>query len=204
MAHFKLSYFDFKGIRGEAVRMALNVGNLSFEDHRIPMDQWPQIKSQHPFNAVPVLYVDGKALAQANSILRYIGKIADLYPSDPWQAALCDQAMDAVEEVTVQLTATIPLSDEEKKTKRQALGAETLPVFLSGLENILKNSGGCYFGGDKISVADLRVYDLVRWLNSGLDYIPADLTERVAPELAKHLMRIKAEPRVKAYLNNYR
>ena len=201
MTKLKLSYFDFAGIRGEAVRLALQAGNLSFEDHRISFEHWEQIKAQYPFGALPVLYIDGKALAQSNSILRYIGKLADLYPTDPWQAAMCDQAMEAVEDLTVQLTSTISLSDDEKKKKREAMLADTLPVFLCGLENILKAGGGTYFANNALTVADLRVYDLFRWLCSGLDYIPAQDIERIAPLLAKHRDMIKAEPRARAYFD---
>jgi hypothetical protein len=29
----------------------------------------------------------------------YVGKLANLYASDPWQAALCDEAMEAVKDI---------------------------------------------------------------------------------------------------------
>jgi glutathione S-transferase len=50
-----------------------------------------------------VLEVDGQNLAQSNAINRYVGKFVDLYPSDPWQAALCDEAMEAVEDITTKI-----------------------------------------------------------------------------------------------------
>ena len=56
-------------------------------------------KSSLPYGALPVLEVDGKVLAQSSGINRYVGKLTDLYPSDPWQAAVCDEVMDAVEDV---------------------------------------------------------------------------------------------------------
>lgn len=200
MAKLRLTYFDFDGGRGEAARLALVLGNVPFEDDRVSRERWSQIKSQQPFGALPVLYVDGVALAQSNAICRYVGKLTDLYPSDPWQAAICDQVMETVEDVTVQIGATIPLSDEEKKTKRAALVAETIPMFLSGLEKILKSGGGTFFASNRLTVADFRVYDLVQWLKSGiLDHIPADLTDRVVPMLVKHMEMVKNEPRVKAY-----
>jgi glutathione S-transferase len=41
---------------------------------------------------------------------------------------------------------------------------------------------------------------LIRHLKSGvLDYVPADLPDRVAPKLVEHYERIKNDPRVKAY-----
>ena len=58
----------------------------------------------------------GKTLAQSNAINRYVGKITDLYPSDPWQAALCDEVMEAVEDIGTKIASTLFLSEEQKKT----------------------------------------------------------------------------------------
>lgn len=196
----KLTYFDFDGGRGEAVRLALTLGKVAFEDDRVSRERWTEIKAQQPFGALPVLYVDGAPLAQTNTICRFVGKLTDLYPSDPWQAAMCDQAMDAAEDLTVQIGATISLGDEEKKAKREALVAETIPTFLTGLEKILLAGGGSYIANKQLTVADFRVSDVVGWLKSGiLDHIPADLPDRVAPMLVKHMEMMKSEPRVKAY-----
>ena len=35
MAKLKLTYFDFDGGRGEPARLALHIGGIEFEDHRI-------------------------------------------------------------------------------------------------------------------------------------------------------------------------
>lgn len=200
MPKLKLSYFDFDGGRGEAARLALTLGKVAFEDDRVTRERWADIKPQQPFGALPVLYVDGAPLAQSNSICRYVGKLTDMYPSDPWQAARCDQAMDAVEDLSAQIGATMSLSDEDKKVKRQVLATDVIPVFLSGFEKILKSGDGKYFANNRLTVADLRVFDLVQWLKSGiLDHIPADLTDRVAPMLTTHMEMVKNEPRIKAY-----
>jgi glutathione S-transferase len=49
-------------------------------------------------------------------------------------------------------------------------------------------------------VADLKVFVWVRHLRSGkLDYIPADLPDRVAAKLVAHFERVKNHPGVTAY-----
>jgi glutathione S-transferase len=59
------------------------------------------------------------------------------------------------------------------------------------------------FAADRLSVADLKVSELIRNLRSGaLDHIPTDLPERVAPKLVEHYERIMSDPRVKAYYAN--
>jgi glutathione S-transferase len=51
-----------------------------------------------------------------------------------------------------------------------------------------------------MTVADLKCYILVRWLKSGvIDDVPADIVDRHAPLLAKHLERVRNHPKIAAY-----
>ena len=115
MAKLKLTYFDFHGGRGEPARLALSISGIPFEDDRVPPSEWGSRKSQTPFGALPVLDVGGQVLSQSNAINRYVGKLGDLYPSDPWQAALCDEAMEAVEDITNKIGATLFIPEEQKR-----------------------------------------------------------------------------------------
>src|SRR6267142_1433554 len=121
MPKLKLTYFDFHGGRGEPARLALSIAGIPFEDDRVAGTDWPRRKPSTPFGSVPVLEVDGAIVTQSNGINRYVGKLADLYPSDAWHAALCDEAMDAVEDITLKVVATFDLPEAEKKAARQAL-----------------------------------------------------------------------------------
>jgi glutathione S-transferase len=204
MSKLKLTYFDFHGGRGEPARLALSIAGIPFEDDRVPLADWPRRKSDTPFGALPVLEADGKILAQSNAINRYVGKLADLYPSDPWQVALCDEVMGAVEDITNKVVATFNLSDEEKKTQREALVAGPLTFYLSGLQQRLEAHGGQYFAGGRLTVADLKVFVWIRSLKSGvLDHVPPDLPDRVAPKLVAHYERVKSHPGVTAYYAKY-
>lgn len=200
MPKLKLVYFDFSGGRGEAARLALSIGGIPFEDDRIAGADWPKRKPGILFGALPVLEVDGQELAQSNAINRYVGKLANLYPVDPWQAARCDEAMDVVEELNGRIAPTMSLPDDQKKAQREALAAGPIPLFLSGLQKRLEAQGGEYFADHRLTVADLKVYLVITWLNSGvLDHIPADLTKKVAPRLIDHHGRVANHPGVKAY-----
>jgi glutathione S-transferase len=200
MAKLKLTYFDFHGGRGEPARLALVMGGIPFEDDRVSPADWPRRKPETPFGALPLLEVDGNILAQSNAINRYVGKLAGLYPADAWEAALCDETMEAVEDITSKIAATMFLPDERKKSEREALVAGPIPFYLTALARRLEQHGGNYFAGNRLSVADLKVFILIRHLRSGvLDHMPADLPDRLAPKLMEHYQRIKAEPRVAAY-----
>ena len=200
MAKLKLTYFDFHGGRGEPARIALSIGGIPFEDDRVKGDDWQRRKPDTPFGALPLLEKDGEILAQSNAINRYVGRLTNLYPSDPWQAALCDETMEAVEDITNKIAATMFLSDEQKKAQRKALVEGPIPFYLTRLQQRLEAHGGRYFAGGKLSVADLKVFMLIRHLKSGvLDHVPTDLADRIAPKLVEHYQRIKNEPGVKAY-----
>ena len=196
----KLTYFDFHGGRGEPARLALSIGGISFEDDRVPFSEWERRKPDTPFGALPTLERDGQILAQSNAINRYVGKLTDLYPSDPWQAALCDETMEAVEDISSMIVATLFLPEEEKKAQRKTLVEGPLPFYLTRLQRRLEERGGQYFAADRLSVADLKVFVWIRHLKLGaLDHVPTDLVDRFAPKLVKHYERIKNEPEVKAY-----
>ena len=200
MAKLKLTYFDFHGGRGEPARLALSIGGIAFEDDRVPSADWQRRKPETPFGALPVLEVDGQIVSQSNAINRYVGKLADLYPSDPWQAALCDEAMAAVEDIGTKIAATFNLPEEEKKMQRKALVDGPITFYLTRLQQRLEAHGGQYFAADRLSVADLKVFVWIRHLKSGaLDHVPADLPDRVAPKLVEHYERVKSHPGVKAY-----
>ena len=76
-----LTYFDFDGSRGEVARLAMHIAGIPFEDRRIARKDWAALRDSTPFQAVPILEVDGQVIAQSNTINRYVGKLAGLYPS---------------------------------------------------------------------------------------------------------------------------
>lgn len=200
MAQYKLTYFDFHGGRGEPARMAFSMAGIPFEDDRVPTGGWEQRKPGTPFGALPVLEVDGKTLAQSNAINRYVGRLTGLYPSDPWQAALCDETMEAVEDVINEIVPSMFLPEDEKKQQREALAAGPIPAYLAHLQGRLEAHGGRYFADDRLTMADLKVLFLMRQLTSGiLDYIPTDLPDRFAPKLLEHASRVRGDAKVAAY-----
>jgi glutathione S-transferase len=200
MAKLKLTYFDFDGGRGEPARLALYTAGIAFEDHRIAGKEWPAFRDKTPFLAMPVLEVDGKTVTQSNSINRYIGKLAGLYPKDDFQALLCDEVMDAAEDIGTRVGQTIGLSEDAKKKAREELVAGHLTRYLAQFQARLQAAGGEYFADRRLTVADLKVFMLTRWLRSGaLDHVPKDLVDRVAPLLVEHFERVAKHPKVAEY-----
>jgi prostaglandin-H2 D-isomerase / glutathione transferase len=200
MAKLKLTYFDFDGGRGEPARLALHIGGIAFEDQRIVGKDWPAFRDKTPFLAMPTLEVDGKVVSQSNSINRYVGKLTGLYPKDDWQALLCDEVMDAAEDISARIGQTIDLPADAKMKAREELAAGHIARYLEQFQARLKAADGEYFADRRLTVADLKVFMLIRWLRSGvLDHIPKDLVDRVAPMLAEHLERMAGHPKIVEY-----
>ncbi len=129
MPNLKLTYFDIHGGRAEPARLAMYIGGVAFEDHRISFGEFGASRSSYPFKRVPVLQIDNVVLSQGNSITRYVGTLAGLYPTDPLEAAFCDEAMDAVEDIVSKQVATMFIKDEdEKKAAREALADGPLAI----------------------------------------------------------------------------
>jgi glutathione S-transferase len=200
MAKLKLTYFDFDGGRGEPARLALHIGGIAFEDHRIAGKDWPAFRDKTPFLALPTLEVDGQVVSQSNSINRYGGRLTGLYPKDDLQAFLCDEVMDAAEDISTRIAQTIGLPEDAKKKAREELAAGHITRYLAQFQARLEAAGGEYFADRHLTVADLKVAMLIRWLRSGvLDYIPKDLVDTVAPQLVKHCERVTSHPKVAEY-----
>ena len=201
MPNLELTYFDIHGGRAEPARLAMHIGGVAFEDHCISFREFGSGRANYRFNRVPVLQIDDVLLSQGNSINRYVGTLAGLYPTDPLQAAFCDEVMDAVEDIVAKQVETMFIKDEdEKKAAREALSEGPLAIYLRQLQAMLEARGGEYFADGRLTIADLKVMVWIRSLRAGiLDHVPADLPDKLAPTLVAHLERVDGDPRVREY-----
>jgi glutathione S-transferase len=201
MHKLRLTYFDVNGARGETARLAMTIGQVPFEDRRLSFEQFRALKPELPFGKVPVLEIDGQVVAQSNGINRFVGKLAGLYPEDALQALYCDEAMDAVEDISVKVAPTLFMKDEaEKKRLREELADGAISFYLKALANRLEARGGMWFADGRLTVADLKVFVWLRHIiRGGLDHVPADLPARVAPALVAHFERVRSQPAIQAY-----
>ncbi len=205
MTTLKLTYFDFHGGRAEPVRLALHLGGVAFDDHRFPFADFPAVRQDTPLGQVPVLEVDGVPVTQSDAILRFAGKRAGLYPTDDYQALLCDEVMGAAEDAGNKVGDTFGLKGDTLKEARQVLVDGPLTKYLGWLQVQLQAHGGVYFADGRLTIADLKVFVFVRSLNSGsLDHVPNDLVERIAPTLNAHGQRVAETPGVTRYYAGFK
>lgn len=199
MARPKLTYFDAPVSRGEECRLALHLAGIDFEDDRISQAQWPMLKEQTPYGALPVLEWPGQApFAQTNPILVLIGRRHGLHPVDDCEAARHEAMMQHVEDLRHNVSPTIRMGDAEKKAAREALVAGFLPAWGRAAERNLAGAAP-FFAGAAIHVVDLKLHMAVRWFLGGkVDHIPPTIFAAFPKLIGVH-DAVRDHPRVRAW-----
>ncbi|KAH6580103.1 hypothetical protein BASA50_005064 [Batrachochytrium salamandrivorans] len=177
----KLTYFGIRA-RAEASRLALYVGGVPFEDERVSGEGWGAMKQATPFGQLPLLTINGSTqIAQSNAILRYAGSLGGLYPAaDPIKAALVDQIVMHIEDMSNTVYSTVREKDPEvKMQQRKVIAQDKYPAMFKSLEQVIeKHSSGKWAVGDSISVADLAIYVLIVLIKTGIwDGVPVDVAD---------------------------
>eukprot|EP00299_Pterocystis_sp_00344_P012040 c5725_g1_i1.p1 GENE.c5725_g1_i1~~c5725_g1_i1.p1 ORF type:complete len:206 (-),score=44.60 c5725_g1_i1:23-640(-) len=194
----QLVYFDGKG-RAEAIRLALTIGDIPFEDVRLSIDQFQEANSsgQLPLAQLPVLKIGAETLPQSMAILRYAGRLASLYPEDPFLAARVDTVLDTFQDLVAKVyRETDP---EKKEASRKQIAAEDIPLAFRYLESLLQKSGSGFLVGQSLSIADLYAYTIINTLKSGiLDHIPQNVLDPFPQVLALHNI-VASHPKVQAW-----
>jgi glutathione S-transferase len=200
MPTYTLTYFDIHGGRAEPARLAMHLGGIAFEDKRFAFPEFAEVRKATPFGQVPTLHIDGVLVTQSDAITRYVGKLAGLYPTDAYQALLCDEVLGALEDANSKLAATFGLQGDALLEARTALVAGPLSTYLRWLQAQLQAHGGLYFADQRLTIADPKVFVYVNGLLSGkLDHVPTTLVEQVAPALLAHRQRVAETPAIAAY-----
>jgi len=186
IVNLRLRYFPFPG-RAGAIRDTLTIGEVAFDDLHTTFEQYGELNATNalPFGALPVLDVEtetGKvSAAQSNAILRYVGRLSGLYPvNDDLQALKVDEALGMGEDIYALLAPSLHEQGTERKmVMRKTLAEETLPEWAGYFERLLVANGSTGFVvGDSLTVADLKLYWLCKFLVSGdLDGVPTNLLD---------------------------
>jgi glutathione S-transferase len=189
-----LTYFDAPVSRGEECRLALFVANVPFTDDRLKPGEFPKRKASTPYGAVPVLTAEGHpAIAQSNAILRLIGSMHKLHPSEPWEAARHEALMGAIEDMRGRLTATRHEDKAALQTAREEFAKGYLMEWAGHVQSQL---GEPFVGGSDLQVSDLKLFVVMTPIVKGsMDHIPATVFGDF-PKLMTHHAAVKAHPKV--------
>jgi glutathione S-transferase len=79
---------------------------VPFEDVRVSREMFMELKGKDgyseavPLSQLPVLQLpSGETVCQSLAILKYAGKLSKLYPEDPSEALIVDEAIESIMEL---------------------------------------------------------------------------------------------------------
>jgi glutathione S-transferase len=220
---YELYYWpDIPG-RGEFVRLVLEEAATPYRDvGRIPAEQgggteavtelWAGKGEGHPIFAPPVLKQGELVLSQTAAICHFLGRRHELTPRDEagqaqalaLQLTIADLVVEA-HDTHHPISAWLYYEDQQAEARQRAphFVNERLPRFLQYFERVLRHNGEDVLVGERISHADLGLFQVLE----GLAYafprgfaLASDSTLRV---LALR-ERVRGRPRIAAYLGSER
>jgi len=185
MSDIKLSYFNARG-RAETARLILAHAGVRYIDQRLTTEQFASVKSRLPYGQLPSLKYEGEVICTSLAIARFLASQFGLVGDNNLQAAQADEIVDCVNDIVNKGSKARFETNEEKKIElMKELISELIPSTLGRLESRLKERGGQFFAGNKLTWADLHVFaflDKLRLDNAELlDGFPTvkNLIERV-------------------------
>lgn len=211
----KLTYLD-KRVKGDAVRIALIIGGIPFEDERISYEEIARRREakELPFSQVPVIDIgDGNGnYAQSGALLRWAGRQGGLYPDE--HMLLCDSVVEAIAELWPEVIKIgygsammrnpitsrpmVQLSNQQRREAMTMCHDVLFPVRFQQLEALLQRSSGTYFCGTQITIADVAVYSMASQILEGYwggNGITEDVLAR-CPKITQLVKHIDAFPAV--------
>jgi glutathione S-transferase len=210
---YELFYWPSIQGRGEFVRLAFEDAGADYVDvarSKAGMDAMMRFlrgeEEGVPPLAPPFVRKDGHVVAQTAAILRWLAPELGLAPDDENRRATADQLQLTIADLAAEahdvhhpIASSLYYEDQKPEALRRARSftEERIPKFLGYFERVLARSGADYVFGDRASYVDLSLFQLL----SGLAYAFPNATAKVkAPRLRELHDRVKARPRVAAYL----
>ncbi|CAF0743471.1 unnamed protein product [Adineta steineri] len=181
----KFYYFDLQA-RGELTRLILAAAGRSYEDIRFGFDKWPEYKPKMILGQAPVLELaDGTQLPQSLTIARYVAREAGLAGSDNLESAKIDAVVDTQKDVNeTYFSKVFPEKDETKKAEElKKFLDETVTKHVENLGKLKKaySKDEKYFVGDKLSWADLFVFQSIQALLQAVPEVKGKFGEQFKP-----------------------
>ncbi|XP_061186611.1 probable glutathione S-transferase 9 [Saccostrea echinata] len=197
MANYKFVYFALRG-RGELIRMVFRLAKVEFQDERVNIEDWKEIKHSTPTGELPYLEVNGKRLTQSLTIARYLAREFGLAGGTNWEQALVEQVVDTCDDLRAENAKIIHERDENKLNELKLNMTDVvLPKYLDRLSSFQKQHGDKYFVGSEITLADLAVHEV---MTTFLQEDPSVLDKYEA--LTEHRQLIEQHPNLVQYLSD--
>lgn len=208
----KLLYFNLRG-RGDVIRMALEQSGSEWSEEGIEYAVMKQGGPNFPFAQAPVLVHNGMTIAQTDAILRYIGREWGMYGDNNVESTQIDMLLLGVESIRgdyVKLCYGSSFSEEATQAYKDThvaaagLSGRTNGAHFQYLEDMLGRSDSFvatgFAVGNKLSIADIHLFDLVDLHVRETGPCPAEM--QAFPHLLRLHATVAAMPKIKAFLES--
>uniref|UniRef100_A0A8D9A5N3 glutathione transferase n=1 Tax=Cacopsylla melanoneura TaxID=428564 RepID=A0A8D9A5N3_9HEMI len=150
-----LSYFNLTGL-AEPIRLLLVYMNWNFTDHRIPYDQWLDVKKDYPFGKVPCFTMDGVQYHQSRAVGRYLARKAGLYGIGSEEDDMkIDMLVDTIDDMRQAVAGWYYEKDPIlRKNKYNPMLLDTLPYYLSKLNIMARENNGFLLKKNQVRIHD--------------------------------------------------
>jgi glutathione S-transferase len=214
---YELYYWPFIQGRGEYVRLALEEAGAPYADvargigGSSAMMKMMEQGATPPF-APPFLKAGKLVIGQTANILFYLGSRHGLAPKTEAGKLWVHQLQLTITDFVVEIHDTHhPLGpslyyEDQKapaKKRTEEFWDERVPKYLGYFEDLLKENGGSYVTGRRLTYVDLSLFQIVE----GFRYaFPNRMKafEKKIPGLVGLSQRIAARPKIKTYLESDR
>src|ERR1700730_1081878 len=211
---YELYYWPGIQGRGEYIRLALEEAGADYADVARSgrgmgaMMRMMEAGTATPPFAPPFLKAGKLVVGQTANILLYLGPRLGLAPKPEEGKLWVHQLQLTVADLVLEIHDThhplgpsLYYEDQRGPAKKRSeeFWNERVPKYLGYFENLLKNNGGSYLTGRRLTYVDLSLFQIVE----GMRYaFPKRMKafERRIPGLVDLHDRVAARPNIKAYL----
>lgn len=218
---YELYYWPNIQGRGEFVRLALEEAGADYVDvaRRPGRNGMPAMlallggrRVTHPPFAPPFLKCGRLLIGQTANILLFLGARENLAPRQDARRLWINQLQLTIADLVVEahdthhpISVSLYYEDQRRQAKQRAADftRRRMPKFLGYFEEVLRRSGGPYVLGNRITYADLSLFQVVEGLRYAFPKAMRRLEKKAPRTLALH-DRVAARPRIAAYLASER
>ena len=138
---------------------------------------------------------DGKVFTQSGAVLRAVGRMGNLLPTDDDGLYTTDKLIEDAEDLRKESYKCF-ISWGASQESADEFIATVLPLHLGNIERQLKQSSGDFFLGSDLTLADIAIYDAV--VNMGSNRVPTALDS--FSTLKEWKTKVESNEGIKKYL----
>ena len=198
-------------------RLAFALANIDYQDERVELEAWKELKPKTPFGQLPLLQIgnNGPTQTQSMAMLRWVGAqdvAGHLYPvtTDASAAYAIEEALGVLQDFKNSWTPCLyltrnpqlyghaaDLSDDDKKALvknvREYWLQDSLPRYLKDLQTLLDKHNGVWLASSTApTIADCVAVPFLRSFTKGhVDYVPTDVLDQY-PAIKSYVQRFCA------------